>query len=61
LDEVCQLFAAGRWFSPGTPASSTNDKERISFTNHDCRRTTNSATDVNFTNIVHSDRQLFED
>ena len=25
---VCQLFAAGRWFSPGTPVSSTNNNDR---------------------------------
>ena len=24
-DKVCQWFAAGRWFSPGTPFSSTNN------------------------------------
>ena len=23
-DKVCQLHATGRWFSPGTPVSSTN-------------------------------------
>jgi hypothetical protein len=23
-DQVCQLLAAGRWFSPGTPVSATN-------------------------------------
>jgi hypothetical protein len=23
-DTICQLLAAGRWFSPGTPGSSTN-------------------------------------
>jgi hypothetical protein len=23
-DEVCQLLATGRWFSPGPPVSSTN-------------------------------------
>jgi hypothetical protein len=23
-DKVCQSLAAGRWFSPGTPVSSTN-------------------------------------
>jgi len=23
-DKVCQLLAAGRWFSPGTPVSSNN-------------------------------------
>jgi hypothetical protein len=23
-DKVCQGLAAGRWFSPGTPVSSTN-------------------------------------
>jgi hypothetical protein len=23
-DKVCQRFTAGRWFSPGTPVSSTN-------------------------------------
>jgi hypothetical protein len=24
LNKVCQWFAAGQWFSPGTPVSSTN-------------------------------------
>ena len=24
IDKVCQWIAAGRWFSPGTPVSSTN-------------------------------------
>ena len=23
-DKVCQILATGRWFSPGTPVSSTN-------------------------------------
>jgi hypothetical protein len=27
-DKVYQLFAHGRWFSPGTPASSTNKTGR---------------------------------
>jgi hypothetical protein len=28
LDQVYQLFAHGRWFSPGTPASSTTKTGR---------------------------------
>ena len=28
LDKVCQWLAAGRWFSPGTPVSSTNKTDR---------------------------------
>jgi hypothetical protein len=27
-DQVCQWLAAGRWFSPGTPVSSTNKTDR---------------------------------
>jgi hypothetical protein len=27
-DKVCQLLAHGRWFSPGTPASSTTKTGR---------------------------------
>jgi hypothetical protein len=27
-DEVCQWFATGRWFSSGTPVSSTNKTDR---------------------------------
>ena len=27
-DEVCQWFATGRWFSPGTSVSSTNKTDR---------------------------------
>jgi hypothetical protein len=26
-DKVCQLLATGRWFSPGTPVSSTNKSD----------------------------------
>jgi len=32
VDEVCQLFAAGRWFSPCTPDSSTNTTDRHNIT-----------------------------
>ena len=32
-DKVCQWLAAGRWFSPGTPVSSTNK------TNNDIQNT----------------------
>ena len=31
-DEVCQWFATGRWFSPGTPVSSTNKTDRHNIT-----------------------------
>jgi hypothetical protein len=31
-DKVCQLLAAGRWFSPGTPVSSTNKTDRYDLT-----------------------------
>jgi hypothetical protein len=31
-DKVCQWFAAGRWFSPGNPVSSTNNTERNDIT-----------------------------
>jgi hypothetical protein len=27
-DEVCQWLATGRWFSPGTPVSSSNKTDR---------------------------------
>jgi hypothetical protein len=27
-DNVCQLLATGRWFSSGTPVSSTNKTDR---------------------------------
>jgi hypothetical protein len=27
-DNVCQWFAAGQWYSPGTPVSSTNKTDR---------------------------------
>jgi len=26
-DKVCQWLATGRWFSPGTPVSSTNETD----------------------------------
>ena len=31
-DKVCQWFATGRWFSPGTPISSTNKIDRYNIT-----------------------------
>jgi len=31
-DKVCQLLAAGRWVSPGTPVSSTNETDRRDIT-----------------------------
>ena len=31
-DKVCQLHAQGRWFSPGTPASSTSKTDRRDMT-----------------------------
>ena len=31
-DKVCQLLAAGHWFSPGTPVSSTNKTDRYDLT-----------------------------
>ena len=31
-DKVCQLIAKGRWFSPGTPVSSTNKTDRHDIT-----------------------------
>jgi hypothetical protein len=31
-DKVCQLLAAGRWFSPGTPVFSTNKSDRNNIT-----------------------------
>ena len=31
-DEVCQWLAIGRWFSPGTPVSSTNKTDRHDIT-----------------------------
>jgi hypothetical protein len=31
-DKVCQLLATGRWFSPGTPVSSTNKTDRQDIT-----------------------------
>ena len=31
-DQVCQLLATGRWFSPGTPVSSTNKTDRYDTT-----------------------------
>jgi len=31
-DQVCQWLAAGRWFSPGTPVSSTNKTDRHDIT-----------------------------
>ena len=31
-DKVCQLLAEGRWFSPGTPVSSTNATDRRDIT-----------------------------
>jgi hypothetical protein len=30
-DKVCQWPATGRWFSPGTPVSSTNKTDRHDF------------------------------
>ena len=31
-DSVCQLLATGRWFSPGSPVSSTNKTDRHEIT-----------------------------
>jgi len=31
-DKLCQLLATGRWFSPGTPLSSTNKTDRHDIT-----------------------------
>ena len=31
-DEVCEWLSAGRWFSPGTPVSSTNQTNRYDIT-----------------------------
>jgi hypothetical protein len=31
-DNVCQLLATGRWFSPGTPVSSINKTDRHDIT-----------------------------
>ena len=31
-DKVCQWLAAGRWFSPGNPVSSTNKTDRHDIT-----------------------------
>ena len=31
-DKVCQQFATGPWFSPGTPVSSTNKTDRHDIT-----------------------------
>jgi hypothetical protein len=31
-DKVCQWLAAGRWFSPGIPVSSTNKTDRHDIT-----------------------------
>ena len=31
-DKVCQWLATGRWFSPGTPVSSTNKNDRHDIT-----------------------------
>jgi hypothetical protein len=31
-DKVCQWLSAGRWYSPGTPVSSTNKTERHNIT-----------------------------
>ena len=32
MDKVCQGHATGRWFSPGTPVSSTNITDRHDIT-----------------------------
>jgi len=32
FDKVCQCLAAGRWFSPGRPVSSSNKTERRDIT-----------------------------
>ena len=31
-DKVCQWLAAGRWFSPGSPVSSTNKTDHLDVT-----------------------------
>jgi hypothetical protein len=31
-NKVCQLLAAGQWFSPGSPVSSTNKTDRHDIT-----------------------------
>jgi hypothetical protein len=32
VDKVCQWLAAGQWFSPGSPVSSTNKTDRHDIT-----------------------------
>jgi hypothetical protein len=41
-DKVCQWLATGRWFSPGTPVSSTNKTDRHDITEILCKMALNT-------------------
>ena len=41
-DKVCQWLATGRWFSPGTPVSSTNKTDRHDITEVLCKMALNT-------------------
>ena len=49
-DKVCQLLATGRWFSPGTPVSSTNKTDRQDITEILLKMTFNT---ISNTLIIH--------
>jgi len=51
----CQLFAAGWWFSTGTPVSSTNKTDR-----HDIQNTINQTFSI-FSRMIFSKEYLFGD
>jgi len=49
-DKVCQWLAAGQWFSPGTPVSSTNKTDCHDISEILLKEELNTIT---FTNIPH--------
>ena len=53
-DQVCQGHAAGRWFSPGIPVSSTNKTER-----HDIAEMINTIT-LNLYNHVRINNSIID-
>ena len=50
-DKVCQWLATGRWFSPGTPVSSTNKTDRHDITEILLKVALNTIKQTNYQNV----------
>jgi len=55
-DQVCQWLAAGQWFSPGTPVSSTNNTDHHDITEILLKVALNTInqTEIKFKLLKHS-------